>query len=152
MTSRVSGNCSNGIKFAGKTSQTKDKGWGQAKTNDGKQKLNFEFNVNKKEIAKLYKANTVTEKTIARTIPKNKTKINLKPNGKYYALLIGNSNYDNNGWDDLVSPVNDINSIKSVLDRSYKFEKIMMVRDGTKREILKLFKIYQNSLLQMIMF
>ena len=51
LTSRVSGNCSNGMKFAGKTSQTKDKGWGQAKTNDGKQKLNFEFSVNKKEIS-----------------------------------------------------------------------------------------------------
>ena len=142
LTSRVSGNCSNGIKFAGKTSQTKNKGWGQAKTSDGKQKLNFEFNVNKKEIAKLYKANTVEEKTIARTIPKkNRTKINLKPNGKYYALLIGNSKYDDNGWDDLVSPVNDITSIKSVLDKSYKFEKIMMVRDGTKKEI---FKAFQN--------
>ena len=140
LTSRVSGNCSNGMKFAGKTSQTKNKGWGQAKTNDGKQKLNFEFSVNKKEIAKLYKSNNVVEKTIARNVPKNKTKINLKPNGKYYALLIGNSNYNNNGWDDLVSPVNDINSIKLVLDRSYKFEKILMVRDGTKKEIFKAFQ------------
>lgn len=141
LTSRVSGNCTNGMKFAGKTSQTKNKGWGQAKTADGKQKLNFEFNINKTEIAKLYKATTVEEKTIARAIPeKNKTKINLKPNGKYYALLIGNSNYDNSGWDDLVSPINDINSIKSVLDKSFKFEKIMMVKDGTKKEIFKAFQ------------
>ncbi len=141
LTSRVSGNCSNGIEFVGKTSQTKNKGWGQAKTSDGEQKLNFEFNANKNEIAKLYKANIVEEKTIARTLPrKNIKKINLKPNGKYYALLIGNSNYDDNGWDDLVSPVNDINAIKSVLDKSYKFEKIMMVRDGTKKEIFKAFQ------------
>ena len=74
LTSRVSGNCSNGIKFAGKTSQTKDKGWGQAKTNDGKQKLNFEFNVNKKEIAKLYKANTVKKKQLLEPFQKIKLK------------------------------------------------------------------------------
>ena len=141
LTSRVFGNCTNGLKFAGKTSQSKNKGWGQAKSSDGKEKLNFEFNINKTEIAKLYKNNTIEEKTIARRLPsQTQAKISLKPNGKYYALLIGNSNYDNNGWDDLVSPVNDINSIKSVLDKSYKFEKIMMVKDGTKKEIFKAFQ------------
>ena len=141
LTSRVFGNCTNGLKFAGKTSQTKNTGWGQAKSSDGKEKLNFEFNINKNEIAKLYKNNTIEEKTIARRLPsQTQAKISLKPNGKYYALLIGNSNYDNNGWDDLVSPVNDINSIKSVLDKSYKFEKIMMVEDGTKKDIFKAFQ------------
>ena len=141
LTSRVFGNCTNGLKFAGKTSQSKNKGWGQAKSSDGKEKLNFEFNINKTEIAKLYKINTIKEKTIARRLPsQTQAKISLKPNGKYYALLIGNSNYDNNGWDDLVSPINDINSIKSVLDKSYKFEKIMMVKDGTKKEIFKAFQ------------
>ena len=141
LTSRVFGNCTNGLKFAGKTSQTKNTGWGQAKSSDGEEKLNFEFNINKNEIAKLYKNNTIEEKTIARRLPsQTQAKISLKPNGKYYALLIGNSNYDNNGWDDLVSPVNDINSIKSVLDKSYKFEKIMMVKDGTKKEIFKAFQ------------
>ena len=69
-----------------------------------------------------------------------KKKITLDPKGKYYALLIGNSNYNDNGWDDLVSPVNDITAIKAVLDKSYKFEKIMMVRDGTKKEIFKAFQ------------
>ena len=53
LTSRVFGNCTNGLKFAGKTSQTKNTGWGQAKSSDGKEKLNFEFNINKNEIAKL---------------------------------------------------------------------------------------------------
>ena len=87
------------MKFAGKTSQTKNTGWGQAKSSDGKEKLNFEFNINKNEIAKLYKNNTIEEKTIARRLPgQTQAKISLKPNGKYYALLIGNSNYDNNGW------------------------------------------------------
>ena len=67
-------------------------------------------------------------------------------------MLIGNSNYNDNGWDDLVSPVNDITAIKAILDKSYKFEKIMMIKNGTKKEILKLFKIYQNLQQLMILF
>ena len=61
----------------------------------------------------------------------------LKPNGKYYALLIGNSKYTN-GWEDLVSPINDINAIKEVLDEKYDFEEILMVNNGTK-DIYKAF-------------
>ncbi|MBD1149794.1 caspase family protein [Pelagibacterales bacterium SAG-MED29] len=141
LTSRVFGKCSNGLKFAGKTSQTKNSGWGQAKTSDGKERLNFDFNVNKTEIAKLYNKNKEVEESIVRSLPSTpKKRITLNPKGKYYALLIGNSNYNDNGWDDLVSPINDITAIKAVLDKSYKFEKIMMVRDGTKREIFKAFQ------------
>ena len=62
-------------------------------------------------------------------------KILLEPNGKYYALLIGNSIYNDKNWDQLVSPVNDITEIKKVLDKSYKFEKIITVKNGTKKEI-----------------
>ena len=62
----------------------------------------------------------------------------LKPNGKYYALLIGNSKYTN-GWEDLVSPINDINAIKEVLDEKYDFEEILMVNNGTKKDIYKAF-------------
>ena len=40
-------------------------------------------------------------------------------NKKYYALIIGNSDYDK--WDDLVSPVNDTNEIAKVLKEKYKF-------------------------------
>ena len=64
----------------------------------------------------------------------NNKNIKLEPNGKYYALLIGNSKYDN--WDNLVSPENDVREIKKVLDQSYKFEKIIHVDNGTKKEIL----------------
>ena len=69
-----------------------------------------------------------------------KKKIILDPKGKYYALLIGNSNYDDRKWDQLVSPVNDINAIKAVLDKSYKFEKIIMVPNATKNQIFDAFK------------
>ena len=41
--------------------------------------------------------------------------IEIKPNGKYYALLIGNSNYVN--WASLTSPKNDVNEIKKILQK-----------------------------------
>ena len=52
--------------------------------------------------------------------------------------MIGNSEYNN--WEDLVSPANDIREIKKVLDKSYKFEKILTVNNGTKKEIFKAFR------------
>jgi len=140
VTARVSGECTNGIKFAGKTSQTKNSGWGSAKTSDGKNRLNFDFNINKIEIAKIYDRNKSETIITRQKSPEKKRKIKLEPNGKYYALLIGNSEYDDSGWDDLVSPINDINAIKQVLDKSYKFEKILMVKNGTKKEIFQAFK------------
>ena len=102
-------------------------------------KVEFEFYTKKKEaIAKLnlFKKNENT--TIVRQLPStpNNKNIKLNPNGKYYALLIGNSIYDDERWDDLLSPKNDIKQIKAVLDKSYKFEKIITVIDGTKKEIL----------------
>ena len=54
-------------------------------------------------------------------------------------MLIGNSKYDN-GWDQLVSPENDIDKIEKVLNKSYKFEKIITVKSGTKKQIFNAFK------------
>ena len=144
LTARVSGNCTNGINFRGKTSQTQNAGWGQAKTHDG-EILNFNFNNNKNKIAKIFDNNVKSAKNSERFFerqiaPKDNKKIVLKPNGKYYALLIGNSLYDAKGWDQLVSPVNDITEIKKILDKSYKFEKIFMIKNGTKKEIFNGFK------------
>jgi len=99
------------------------------------------FDTKKTTIAKLkiYKTETTNE-IVERKIPsKNKKKIFLKPNGKYYALLIGNSKYTN-GWSNLVSPTNDIREIKKVLDQSYKFEKILMVENANKKEIYQSFQ------------
>ena len=53
-------------------------------------------------------------------------------NKKYYALIIGNSDYDK--WDDLVSPANDTKEIAKVLKEKYKFE-ITLLQDSTKDEI-----------------
>ena len=101
LTARVSGNCSNGIKFTGKTSQSKNSGWGQAKTSDGKERLSFDFNV-KKEIAKIFDNNKKFDQPNRIPTPPSNDILDLKPSGKYYALLIGNSNYKK--WSSLTSP------------------------------------------------
>ena len=136
--------CKKGLDITGDFKQVGKNGKGDGETSNGNN-VEFEFYSTKNEaIAKLndFKNDkSIETKLVERQLPKNNNKkILLKPNGKYYALLIGNSNYDDQGWDDLVSPINDVTSIKSVLDKSYKFEKIIMVKDGTKKQILKAFR------------
>ena len=143
MRSQLSGdviiNCKKNLKMTGGFLQIGDVGKGIGETSDGNN-VEFEFYISKdKAIAKLedYK-NKETLITRSLPSPRNNKNIKLEPNGKYYALLIGNSEYDN--WDNLVSPVNDIREIKNVLDKTYKFEKIFTVNNGTKKEILKAFQ------------
>tara|TARA_E500000178_G_scaffold130754_1_gene130562 strand:- start:4117 stop:5631 length:1515 start_codon:yes stop_codon:yes gene_type:complete len=98
------------------------------------------FDTKTKTIAKLENYKIEETQLVERKLPtRSNKKIFLKPNGKYYALLIGNSKYSN-GWDNLVSPTNDIREIKKVLDKSYKFEKILMVENATKKEIYQSFQ------------
>ena len=143
MMGKVVVKCKNNLEMTGRFIQTNTKGKGiEGETNKGNN-VEFEFFSSKnKAIAKLdfYKEDKKTLITRSLPAPRNNKNIKLEPNGKYYALLIGNSEYDDDDWDDLVSPINDINSIKSVLDKSYKFEKIMMVKNGTKKEIFQAFK------------
>ena len=145
VTNRVSGECSNGIKFTGNASQNQNSGMGLVKTKDGKNRFLFDFNIQKEQIAKLFEKNLQfaenSDQLIERKIaPKTRKNIKLKPNGKYYALLIGNSQYDDEGWDDLVSPINDINAIEDTLNKKFVFEKILTVKNGTKKEIFNAFK------------
>lgn len=102
---------------------------------DGK-KVKFEIYKDKIDtIAKLENMKIGETQIAERQIPqKRKSKILLKPNGKYYALLIGNSTYTN-GWDNLISPVNDVKKIKKVLEESYNFEKILLKEDADKKDI-----------------
>ena len=58
VTARVSGECTNGIKFSGKTSQNQNKGMGFARTKDGKNRFFLDFNIQRAEIAKLYNFNS----------------------------------------------------------------------------------------------
>ena len=137
MQGKVIVKCKNDIELAGRFIQTNELGKGiDGSTNKGNN-VEFEFYTSKnKAIAKLelYKEDTKTLITRSLPAPRNNKNIKLEPNGKYYALLIGNSKYDN--WDNLVSPENDVREIKKVLDQSYKFEKIIHVDNGTKKEIL----------------
>ena len=141
---RISGKCSDGISFHGSFTETKKNvAIGTAATNKGESFI-FNLNYDKKFIANLFEKNkkeSVQTRVVERKLtPKQSKKILLKPNGKYYALLIGNSIYNDKNWDQLVSPVNDITEIKKVLDKSYKFEKIITVKNGTKKEIFNAFK------------
>ena len=134
-------NCKKGLEMTGGYRQTDNVGKGDGVTSDGNN-VYFEFYTSKSDaIAKLKDLSTVEERIVERQLPKKrKEKILLNPNGKYYALLIGNSNYDDKGWDQLVSPVNDISEIEKVLDKSYKFEKVISVKNGTKKDIFNAFK------------
>ena len=137
LTARVSGNCSNGIKFTGKTSQSKNSGWGQAKTSDGKERLSFDFNVKKKEIAKIFDNNKKFDRpNRIPTTPSNDI-LDLKPSGKYYALLIGNSNYKK--WSSLTSPKNDVEAISKILKNDYNFEKVITLINGDKNQMFNAF-------------
>ena len=141
MQGKVVVKCKNKLDMAGRFIQNNELGKGiDGSTNKGNN-VEFEFYTSRNDaIAKLdlYKEDATT--FIARTLPspRNNKNIKLEPNGKYYALLIGNSKYDN--WGNLVSPENDVKEIKNVLDQSYKFKKIITVYNGTKKEILSAFQ------------
>ena len=134
--SQISGECTNGMKFTGSTTQEGNLGSGSAKTADGKERFFVDVNTKKIEIAKLYKKNESFQKFAHANEPKEE--IELKPTGKYYALLIGNSKYVN--WTSLTSPKNDVKEIDKVLSSQYNFEKIITIIDGTEKDIMKGFK------------
>ncbi len=134
--------CKNGLDITGDFKQVGQTGKGDGETSDGNS-VKFKFYNSKIDaIAQLenYKLDNETKTQIVeRRLPsQKKEKILLKPNGKYYALLIGNSNYTN-GWDSLVSPINDIRLIKEVFKKNYNFERILTVENGTKKDIYKAF-------------
>ena len=135
--------CKNGLDITGDFKQIGMIGRGNGETSDGNfVKFKF-FNTKIDAIAELenYRLDNEYEKRVVeRQVPnKKKEKILLNPNGNYYALLIGNSKYTN-GWSSLDSPVNDINSIKAVLNKKYDFKKILTVEVGTKKDIYAAFQ------------
>tara|TARA_A100001015_G_scaffold137262_1_gene152235 strand:+ start:37 stop:1938 length:1902 start_codon:yes stop_codon:yes gene_type:complete len=58
-------------------------------------------------------------------------------NKKYYALVIGNSEYKH--WDNLVSPVNDAEVIATVLKEKYNFEIPILLKNADKASIEEAF-------------
>jgi hypothetical protein len=129
----VSGECSDKTKFTGQYSQKSKSG--SAET-DQKIKINFNFNENlestKTEIAKLKKIKDNNDFAF-RSTPRISPEIILNPTGKYYALLIGNSNYAH--WSSLKSPINDVNQIGKILKNDYNFSKVITVRDSNRENI-----------------
>ena len=141
MIGKVVVECKNNLEMAGKFIQTtKDKGKGiDGSTNKGNN-VEFEFfTSNNEAIAKLdiYKKNIETLTARSLPAPRNNKDIKLEPNGKYYALLIGNSTYTK--WASLTSPVNDVNQIETLLKNKYNFEKVIKVKNGTREEIFDSF-------------
>ena len=61
-----------------------------------------------------------------------------KTNEKFYALLIANGDYEY--WGDLESPINDVNSISSILENDYGFN-VEILKNANRDKILdKLFE------------
>lgn len=42
--------------------------------------------------------------------------------GNYHAILIGNQNYEHDGWEDLLTPHKDVDEISKILETRYNFE------------------------------
>ena len=61
--------------------------------------------------------------------------------GKYYALMIGNSKYYDQRFDQLVTPQNDVRRLEDILRKRYNF-KVITVTNGTHDQIIDaLFKL-----------
>jgi len=137
-------NCKKGLKMAGGYRQTGSVGKGDGVTSNGNN-VTFEFYTSKSDtIAKLenYKNRNKRTQFAHSPNPSSNGELNIKPNGKYYALLIGNSKYVN--WTSLKSPKNDVSEIEKVLSADYNFEKIITIIDGTEKDIMKGFKKLSN--------
>jgi len=146
MIGKVVVECKNNLEMAGKFIQTtKDKGKGiDGSTNKGNN-VEFEFFTSKNDaIAKLVLYEADAKTLIARSLPaprNNKNTIIIEPEGKYYALIIANSKYDNKKiWSDLKSPSNDAKAIKKIFDKKYKFENTWLVEDASRGEIYEEFE------------
>tara|TARA_B110000259_G_scaffold187895_1_gene243900 strand:+ start:418 stop:3390 length:2973 start_codon:yes stop_codon:yes gene_type:complete len=64
--------------------------------------------------------------------------------GNYYALVIGNENYQNER--DLDTPINDVTTIAAVLEKKYGFNIIKIIENGDRRTILSNLNALKNKL------
>ena len=137
---RVAGDCSDGTKFRGTFSQNMNSGYGSAKSNKG-EKFEFDFNSDIKIASKIIEVFNQEKPSQSLLATAPKTNIEVNPEGKYYALIIANSKYDNKKfWSDLKSPSNDAKAIKKIFDKKYKFENTWLVEDASRGEIYEEFE------------
>ena len=125
---KMSGNCSDKLKFRGFTDSVV--------TNDG-QTYKISYHNNTLRLAQAYakhKEYIDKPKQRASAVPTKRSKI--EPEGKYYALIIANSNYKHNDiWSNLKSPVNDGDAIQKILKNKYKFKNVWLVKDASRDKI-----------------
>ena len=98
-----------------------------------KEMSNTYLSLIKKEREKLIASN----KSFDQDNSNNKENLNLKISGKYYALLIGNSNYDQVEWTNLTSPVNDVSEIGKILKSKYNFEDVLIVKNANRDKMFE---------------
>ena len=131
--------CKNKLEFSGDFTQYSEIGVGSGITNEG-DVINFKFSQRKEKNLAFYKS--FKETNIVKHTSPDVSGANVTPNGKYYALLIGNSSYAN--WASLSSPKNDVTEIEKILNSKYNFEKVITVINGTEKQIMKAFKKLSN--------
>ena len=68
-------------------------------------------------------------------IQEKETKINLNF-GKYYAVVIGNNDYETEGMEDLDSAILDAEAVANLLELKYNFEVLPPLINATRRDIL----------------
>ena len=136
---KVEVECKNELNFNGIYVQQEDAGYGTGQSNKG-DTISFKFFNDEKRYEEMQLAyNDFSKKnTIIASRSAPKTKIDIKPKGRYYALLIGNSKYSK--WASLTSPKNDINGVYEVLKNNYDFEKIIKVNDANRSDIFNAFQ------------
>ena len=140
MKGEVDVSCRNGYEFNGDFTQRRDGGDGSGLTDEGNE-VQFKFYSSKTDtIAQYLNYQERKKYNIARGNTEEIDDTNITPTGKYYALLIGNSNYKKFGkWASLKSPINDVTEIAKVLRQQYNFEKVLVETDADRKKIFKAF-------------
>ena len=129
------------IKFNGDFAQSKEKGSGTLESKQG-EKIRFDFYKDLKLASNSYEKQNNLITRAPRKGNESEDSSNIKPTGKYYALLIGNSNYNPDDskakWASLKSPVNDVKELSKILKNKYKFE-VITVLNANRKKIFQAF-------------
>ena len=125
---KMSGNCSDKLKFRGFTDSVI--------TNDN-QTYKISYHNNTLKLAQAFaKHKEYIDKPERRASAAPTKRSKIEPEGKYYALIIANSNYKHNEiWSNLKSPVNDGDAIQKILKNKYKFKNVWLVKDASRDKI-----------------